>query len=236
MNLTYNNTVNHLHTQVWEIEEQQRTGCFDKKCDAEQDSYFKRDSCLYNEFHGSLKVNDTSYLLLKPLKIATVFQDGAFLSYLPDEQSCFGISETRDGSIDELKFNLHIKFQRLVRKRPFEMQKDEMDEWKWLTTIIDFLHYKLYTPITQRLVGCVSYGRRSYPNRIKWLDGSYFSVDLPAASRELLSCKPGQWIEASVKVNPRTNKVISIDSIFKISYKIPTNSEIDEYWEKLKRD
>lgn len=203
--------------------------------------YEKKASYEYSSSFDSLqyiKVGETSYKLLSPIVTATV--------YVPDQKlwvchtggkfKYVGISkESREAALKEFELQIHTRFQQLYSKRPFEMIEDEYGEWIKLANTIDLLHYKTTTPLETREVGCVSYWRLSYPYRIKWLTDENYIIDPSKVPAELMSYKPGQWIEAVVKRDPVNYKVLNISSIKKIRFHIPTDREAQNYWDKIKK-
>ena len=48
-----------------------------------------------------------------------------------------------------------------------------------------------------------------------------------------MGCAPGQWIEAIVKRHPITHREIGIESINRISFRIPTESEVKKFHDSL---
>ncbi len=147
-----------------------------------------------------------------------------------------GISDTsREDAIENFKLQVHIHFQQLYSKRPFEMTEEEYDEWIRLANTIDLLHYKTTTPLETREIGCVSHGKLSYPYRIKWLTDENYIIDPLKVPGELMSYKPGQWIEAVVKRDPVSYKVLSISSIKKIRFHIPRPGEAKVDWDKIEK-
>lgn len=113
------------------------------------------------------------------------------------------------------------------------MAEQDQVRWMEITNIIDLLDYKTTTPVVVREIGCVSYQRISRPARIKWLSGKNYCIDPDKVPGELMSCGPGQWIEAIVKRDPITHLEIEIESINRISFRIPTDSEVRGFWDNL---
>jgi hypothetical protein len=152
------------------------------------------------------------------------------LKQLPEYQT---EGDTTDDAFRLLQEILHIEFQRLYAKRPFEMTEDENRRWLRLANTIDLFEYKTTTPLSYRKIGYVSYGKVSWPVRIKWIDGEIFPIDPFHVPGNLMACKPGQWIDAVVAVDPISDKIIKIDSFERISFHIPMASEAKRYWESL---
>jgi hypothetical protein len=186
-----------------------------------------------------IKVGDTKYRLLSSIDTQVYFDPidkkwecrnfSGTINYI-------GISEaTREDAIENFKLQIHIRFQQLYSKRPFEMTEDEYIEWIKLANTIDLLHYKTTNPIETREVGCISYWKVSYPYRIKWLTDENYIINPSKVPGELMSYKPGQWIEAVVKRHPVSYKVIRISSIKKIRFHIPRPGEAQSDWDKMEK-
>jgi len=186
-----------------------------------------------------IKVGDTKYRLLSSIDTQVYFDPidkkwecrnfSGTINYI-------GISEaTREDAIENFKLQIHIRFQQLYSKRPFEMTEDEYIEWIKLANTIDLLHYKTTNPIETREVGCISYWKVSYPYRIKWLTDENYIINPLNVPGELMSYKPGQWIEAAVKRHPVSHKILSISSIKKIRFHIPRPGEAQSDWDKMEK-
>lgn len=198
------------------------------------DSY--SNSSGFDSLH-EVNVGETRYSLLSSIDV--------FVSYSPDtnqwechekELSYIGISsESSRDAIKDFKSQMHIRFQQLYSKRTFEMTEDEHKEWVKLANTIDLLHYKITTPLKIREIGCVSYGRVSYPYRIKWLTDENYIIEPPKVPAELMSYKTGQWIEAIVEREPVTHKVLKISSVRRIRFHIPRSGETKKYWDNMEK-
>lgn len=200
--------------------------------------YSRMNSSSFYKMH-KIVVGKTNYKLLSPIR--------ALVSYDPDEQNweCrnpsreldyVGISnDSQEDAIAKFKYQVHVRFQQLYSKRPFEMTEKEYDEWIKLANTIDLLHYKTTTPIETHEIGCVSYGKLSYPYRIKWLTDENYIIDPSKVPDKLISCKTGRWIEAVVKRDPITHQVQSISSIKKIKFHLPRQEETRRYWDNMKK-
>jgi len=185
-----------------------------------------------------IKVGDTKYNLLFSIDTQVYFDP------IEKKWECWnysgkfnyiGISDTsREDAIDNFKLQIHIRFQQLYSKRPFEMTQEEYNEWIKLANTIDLLHYKTTTPLETREIGCVSYKNFPYPYRIKWLTDENYIIDPSKVPGELMSYRPGQWIEAVVKRNPVNYKVLGISSIKKTRFQILSAGEAQNDWNRRK--
>ncbi len=186
-----------------------------------------------------IEVGKTKYRLLSPII--------TLISYDPDKKNweCRNLSrkfdyigvsnDSQEDAIAEFKNQVHVRFQQLYSKRPFEMTEKEYDEWIKIANIIDLLHYKTTTPIETHEIGCISYGKLSYPYRIKWLTDENYIIDPSKVPDKLISCKTGQWIEAVVKRDPITHQVHSISSIKKIKFHLPRQEETRRYLDNMRK-
>jgi len=210
------------------------TGEYSNEYQEAIDSY--NNSSGFNSLH-EVVVGDTRYSFLFPVDL--------FVSYSPEtnqwkchgkELSYIGISsESQRDAIENFQSQMHIRFQQLYSKRTFEMTAEEYKEWIKLANTIDLLHYKITTPLKIREIGCVSYGRVSYPFRIKWLTDENYIIEPSEVPAELMSYKTGQWIEAIVEREPVTHKVLKISSVRRIRFHIPRSGEAKKYWDNMEK-
>jgi len=178
-------------------------------------------------------IGATSYRFLQPVNVSCSPTIEDWVCYINCLGNYAGIGSNREEAFEQLKISIHVDFQRLCRKRPFEMDEEERANWMQLANVIDLLHYKRTTPIVVKEVGCVSYGRISRPYQIKWLSKKNYIIEPSKVPGELMSCRTGQWIEAVVKRDPVTHREIEIESISKISFRIPSESEAREFWKDM---
>lgn len=202
---------------------------YEKKASYEHSSSF--DSIQY------IEVGKTEYKLIYPIKTATVYvQKQKIWVCHTSEFEYFGASKKdREDAVEKFKHKIHIRFQQLYSKRPFEMTEEEYHEWIKLANTIDLLNYKTTTPLETREIGCVSYKNLPYPYRIKWLTDENYIINPSEVPGELMSYRPGQWIEAVVERDPVNYKVLGISSTKKIRFHIPRSGEAKSYRDKMKK-
>lgn len=184
----------------------------------------------------TISVGSTVYELLRPIQISHSW-DNLWFCWAQDFGFAYiGQAETLPKSYENWRELVHADFQNLYRKRVFEMTDREQERWNLLVDVIDVLHYKQNTPLSVREIGYISYGKRSYPTRIRWIHGRIEDFSLSQVPPELAECKPGQWIEAVVKRHPVTNRLLSIEHIQKIKPLFtPSPSQLSEEWESTPR-
>jgi predicted RNase H-like HicB family nuclease len=180
-----------------------------------------------------LAVGRTSYKFIGRVLANWTPVDKGWVCYIRELSSYAGKGDTIEQAFEELKLAIHADFQRLERKRPFEMDECEHSKWLQLTSVIDLLHYNMTTPVETRELGEVRFEMISRPCSIRWISGLKYIIDPYRVPAELMSCRPGQWIEAIVKRDPITHREIEIESIRKISFRIPQESEVKTFWETL---
>jgi len=180
-----------------------------------------------------LEVGRSSYRFIARVLASWTPVDKGWVCYIRELTSYAGKGDTIEQAFEELKLAIHTAFQRLQRKRPFEMDEAEHANWLQLTSVIDLLHYKMTTPLETREIGQVSFEKISRPCSIKWISGLKYIIDPYRVPAELMSCRPGQWIEAVVKRDPITHRETEIESIRKISFRIPKEPEVRTFWETL---
>jgi len=180
-----------------------------------------------------LAVGHTYYRFIERVLVNWTPIDQGWVCYVMELNNYVGNGETIEQAFEELKLAIHTDFQRLERKRLFEIDEEERTKWTQLTSVIDLLDYKMTTPIVTREIGEVSFWKISRPYSIKWISGQTYFIDPYKVPAELMSCRPGQWVEAIVKRYPITNREIEIESITKISFRIPQPSEVKALWERM---
>jgi hypothetical protein len=186
-----------------------------------------------SEPHIEFVVGRTYYRFVGPVSVSWTPIDKGWACYITELRSYVGKGDTIKTAEEELKLAIHTDFQRLERKRLFEMDEEERIKWTQLTSVIDLLDYKMTTPIVTREIGEVSFEKISRPYSIKWISGQTYVINPYKVPAELMSCRPGQWVEAIVKRDPITNREIEIESITKISFRIPQESEVKALWERM---
>ena len=180
-----------------------------------------------------LSVGRTYYRFIERVIVNKFPVGKGWVCYITELSSYVGNGDTIKTAEEELKIAIHTDFQRLERKRLFEMDEEERIKWTQLTSVIDLLDYKMTTPIVTREIGEVSFEKISRPCSIKWIIGQTYFIDPYKVPAELMSCLPGQWVEAIVKRDPITHREIEIESITKIHFRIPQESEVKAFWEGL---
>ena len=137
-------------------------------------------------------VGPSVYELVRPIQMNHSWE-GSWFCWAQDFGFVYvGQAETLSKAYENWQELIHADFQKLYRKRPFEMIATERERWKLLIAVIDVLNYKQTTPLSLREIGRVSYGKRAYPTRIDWINARYDTISLAQAPPELAECKPGQ--------------------------------------------
>ena len=185
---------------------------------------------------NSLQFGNTNYRFLQEICINSVRDTkfGDWICWSPElESSITGKGDTVVSAQEDFKNQLHAIFQRLYRKRPFEMNIQEQRQWQRLCNVIDVHYYRTTTPLVVQEIGQVSYGKISRPCRIKWLTGHNYIIDPSTVPHELMSMKPGQYIEAVVKRDPVTHREREIVSVRPISFRLPSDKEAEKVWHTM---
>jgi desulfoferrodoxin (superoxide reductase-like protein) len=185
------------------------------------------------EIRQDMRIGETYYRLIGPMTVSYIPTAEGWTCYVNGLAGWLGSGGTPEHAFDELKVQLHTAFQTLLRKRPFEMTEEEHSKWVQLTSVIDLLHYKTTTPMITHEIGRVSLGKIARPHHIEWINGARYQIDPQKVPGELMSCRTGQWIEAVVHRNPVSHAILGIDSIRKISFRIPSESELKSVWEAM---
>jgi hypothetical protein len=198
-------------------------------------SLVTEDYCASDVTLSDLKFGETEYKFFQNISVLGLYDisEGWLCQSRNLGNSFVGMGDTFTSAFEDFKNQLHVTFQRLYRKRPFEMSVQEKEQWNRLVNVIDVYHYRTTTPIVVREVGQISYGMISRPYRIKWLTGYNYVIDPYRVPPELMSLKPGQYIDAVVKRDPVTHKEIEILSVQSIAFHLPTEAEAKNFLETL---
>jgi hypothetical protein len=180
-----------------------------------------------------VQVGETRYQFVRPVQLSWLPTARGWTCHIIGLIGYVGQGDTPEQAFDELKLRIHTDFQILLRKRPFEMDEVQRLNWIQLTSVIDLLYYRTTTPITTREIGQVSFGRISRPYRIKWISSQNYLIDVEKVPGELMSCAPGQWVEADITRDPVNHRILAIESIRKISYRLPSGVELRSIWENM---
>jgi hypothetical protein len=185
------------------------------------------------ETRRDMRVGETQYRFIGPAAVSYVPRAEGWICYVNGLTGWLGTGGTPEQAFDELKLQLHTTFQTLLRKRPFEMTEEEHSKWVQLTSVIDLLYYRTTTPVVTREIGQVSFDQIARPHHIEWINGTRYLIDPQRTPGELMSCRTGQWIEAMVRRDPVSYAVLGIDSIHKISFHVPGESELNSVWKAM---
>jgi hypothetical protein len=183
----------------------------------------------------NIKVGSATYELIRPVQINFTWVGNTWMCWADD----FGFTYVgTDGTLPAAYSNwenlVHADFQTLYHKRPFEMTPEEEKRWNSLVSAIDVLYYRQNTPLSVRELGCVSWEKYQFPTRINWINGKSDRFLLSQVPPELAECRPGQWIDAVVKRDPVTNRLISIEHIQKVKTLFePSLSQLNREWESI---
>jgi len=185
----------------------------------------------------NIRAGSASYELIRPVQINFTWFENMWKCWSDN----FGFAYVGTGESLPLAYSnwenlVHVDFQTLYHKRPFEMIPEEQKRWTLLVGTIDVLYYRLNTPLSLREIGCVSWDKFPYPAKIDWIDGRSEFFLLSQTPPELAECAPSQWIEAIVKRHPVTHRLLSIEHIQKIkSLFKPSPSQLSREWESAPR-
>ena len=201
--------------------------------EVELEDLFFTDKSSFNCPMEKFSIGSTSYKFFKVVQRCDLPVEDGWISYINELHTYTGKGKTVEDALEDLKINIHVDFQRLLRMRPFEMSDEEKTKWSNLASIVDLLEYKMTTPMVVREIGQVSFGKISRPQIIKWIRDEEYFIDPDRVPGELMGCATGQWIEAVVKRDPVKHKILEIESINKIRFRIPNESQAKRIWENI---
>jgi hypothetical protein len=106
---------------------------------------------------------------------------------------------TQEHAKRDFERKVHVAFQKLFRKRPFQMTTSEHEDWAVLEKYIDIAAYKRATPVIFRETGCVQRVLNSGFIEVKWLNERVEQFSLETSPPEFAAYEVGQWFEAYVE-------------------------------------
>lgn len=180
-----------------------------------------------------LQVGETRYQFVRHAQLNWLPTAKGWVCHILELTGYAGEADTPEHAFAELKVQVHTDFQVLLRKRPFEMDEVQRSKWVRLTSVIDLLHYRTTTPLTTQEIGQIHFDQIARPHRIEWINDRSYVIDVERVPAELMSYATGQWIEATVKHHPVDHRILQIESVRKISFRIPTKTETKSLWEKM---
>src|SRR5262249_2923241 len=144
-----------------------------------------------------------------------------------------GQGDTPQVALTDWQEQIHIVFQRLYRKLPFEMTDQERAQWEILERLIDIQASIDRSPIVLRQVGQLLSSRPG-PYKIQWIDNRVEEVNLASMPPEFAHFMVGQWFEAVVKRDRTTfsmHKVVAIKPIQPVEPL--SGKDLTEFWDSL---
>lgn len=166
---------------------------------------------------SELAVGNTVYPLRSKLN-GSYYRSEKQLHVSPLSPTFIGEGDSAREAISDLNRKVHVAFQELIYKRPFEMNTEDRKAWKLIGDVIDVTLYRNRTPILVRQFGVILYQQRSYPTGIRWDNDFREDIDLEqVAVNDFVTYKHGQPIEAVTERHPLTRELISIPFIRRVS-------------------
>ncbi|MBN2291015.1 MAG: hypothetical protein JXM70_01240 [Pirellulales bacterium] len=183
----------------------------------------------------NISVGEAKYRLRSPVRGYFMrLHDGSW-EFLVDgfSPTFVGHGNRADEAYQDWRDFVHVKFQDLNGKRPFEMDEKEQRQWRVLENMIDIVGYRNETPVVVRQIGKVTKAR-PLPQGITWVDGRSEMVRFDVMPPEFASYKSGQYFEADVERDPLTDKLRRVRYIQKISSVRPMfEGQAQRFWDGL---
>lgn len=195
----------------------------------------KRTIAEEREIIESIQFGDTVYPLRVPVEGIYSRVSGSSGEYRVHAFTPYftGQGETRKDAFHDWIEQVHVAFQILYRKRPFEMTEQELSQWEVLERRIDVGLYESRTPFILREIGHLVAARPD-PYKIVWFDNSEDEVALAAMPAEFARFKPGQWFEALVERDRLTGRLRKVRYLHAIDPLEPmSGSEATGFWNDL---
>jgi hypothetical protein len=189
----------------------------------------------FRETIASIEIGETSYPLRTPVEGRYRQLHGGDGDYCVQEfgLAFIGRGETLQQAQRDWSEQVHIAFQELYRKRPFEMTEQERAQWAVLERAIDVAAYENQTPLTIRQIGRLVTARPD-PYKILWMDNRTEVVTLAAMPAEFACFKQGQWFEAIVERDRPTGRLRKVQHVQPIDPLEPLSGpDLAEFWKDL---
>jgi hypothetical protein len=179
-----------------------------------------------------------SYPLRAAVEVETLLAPaGTWHFRVPEFRSNFvGAGRTPEEARRDFEAQVHAAFQKLVKKRPFQMSDSERELWALLATHINVEEYNRVTPVTTREAGRVR--RIVSPGliEVEWLNNRLEQIALETAPPEFATYEVGQSFEAPVERKPgiRGDLVrIGTPTLIDPIEALPAE-EVQKFWNSMK--
>jgi hypothetical protein len=164
-------------------------------------------------WEGSIELGHTRYPLIQPVTGVFSPKPNGFSLHMQKLSPTFVGSGKNPAEAElDLKGQIHIDFQRLYGKRPFQMTADERDKWQILSNAIDVPRYIRETPIEERMIGQIEWLKNSQHGmgpyvQIRRLGGEVELIPIEDVSRDMVALRPNDWFEAIIRRSSRSEKI-----------------------------
>jgi serine/threonine protein kinase/DNA-directed RNA polymerase specialized sigma24 family protein len=178
-----------------------------------------------------VEVGEVAYLFKRPVVGRFSRADDGLEIFKVDDLDIVGCGPSTEAAHENWKGRLHVGFQELSRKRPFEMSTDESELWAKLARLIDLDAYADSRPYVFRETGRLS---KVWPTSAEvtwWGSDQSESAAFSRMPAEFAAYKPGQWFEAIVERDRRSRKLLRVRYIEPIEPVRPlTEGEAADFW------
>jgi hypothetical protein len=187
-----------------------------------------------------IQLGSTTYPLARSVIGNVTLDDGQWVLRMAGLSPTFsGKGKTPAKAEQDFKRQVHVAFQCLYCKRPFQMMKEEFATWTLLQNFIDIAAYIRKTPIDTQEIGTIEW-LRGVPHgisaklQIRWLDGRVEYIPLERAPGEFAALRPGQWFEAIVRRDPISLKLLRLLRVERTEPVQPMReNQVNRYWDQL---
>ncbi len=127
-----------------------------------------------------------------------------------------GHGSNEDAARGDWERSFHAAFQRLIFTRDFELDDQQRERKLLLQQKVDVPRYMNTVPQIVQKIGRIDQSRAdgSYPTRITWLDGRHYEINYDKANvPKLVRMVVGQWVQAQLRIHPKTNEVLELLSV-----------------------
>lgn len=190
---------------------------------------------------GAIEFGEARYPLLHPLYGGlNLTPDGFVLTMQRLSPLWVGEGTTPVEAEHNLRYEIHLAFQHLHRKRPGQMTAEETSRWRALEAAIDVSQYSRETPLVVREIGTVLWLRQYRRGvgreglKIRWFGGEAEIVRYEDAPPAFAALRPGHWFRATTKRDAVSRQLIAVVDVERLPGDPSlTNDQVEAYWNGL---
>ncbi len=165
---------------------------------------------------ASFKVGGVFYCLLHPVRAIyeppIAGKSGRLIAH-GLEKHFVGKGPTLEEAREDWQLQIDFAIQQLLATQDFERTVEEQGQWRVLCQYFDLNEIRYSRPLRIRAYGRLL-SNHSRKFRVRWIDGEKHVFTREQIADEMVAFRPGQPFEAVVLREPRTWRLLRIESAF----------------------